>query len=266
MIKVFIFGGTTEGRILAESLSAYDIQIMLSVASSYGKDVVSASDNLQIVVGHDWVNELHKFSQNQKIDTLFVFDATHPFASTMSKKISSECNILGLKLHRINRQKIDDSYLLSSNKGIKINDLIHFESMDEIVFWLNNVKGNIYSTLGVKALPKLMEINDAEERITARILSRLESLEAAIASGIPPKNLQCLEGPFSKDLNYCLFRESDAKYLITKESGLAGGYIEKLAAASDLNMITLILNRPMDETGISVEAAIYLIKEALANG
>lgn len=60
------------------------------------------------------------------------------------------------------------------------------------------------------------------------------------------------KGPFSYNQNYNSFKEYDVKWLVTKNSGTAGGFAEKLQAADALGVRTIVIKRP-DETGLAME-------------
>ena len=52
-----------------------------------------------------------------------------------------------------------------------------------------------------------------------------------------------------------MFRAAEADILITKESGVAGGFLEKLAAARACGMTVAVLERPDEEAGLTLEEA-----------
>ena len=54
-------------------------------------------------------------------------------------------------------------------------------------------------------------------------------------------------------MNYAMLKEVDAAFLLTKESGAAGGFPEKLAAAQRAGAAAVIIKRPGQEEGYSVE-------------
>jgi precorrin-6y C5,15-methyltransferase (decarboxylating) CbiE subunit len=68
-----------------------------------------------------------------------------------------------------------------------------------------------------------------------------------------------MQGPFSTDMNVALLRATGVKWLVTKESGAAGGYQEKMDAARICGVKTIIIGRPAEESGVSFELAQQLI-------
>ena len=67
-----------------------------------------------------------------------------------------------------------------------------------------------------------------------------------------------MQGPFSYEMNRALMLQYDIRHIVTKESGSAGGFSEKISAAGDLGVSVHIIKRPEEPgsgTGVSVEEA-----------
>jgi precorrin-6x reductase len=58
-----------------------------------------------------------------------------------------------------------------------------------------------------------------------------------------------------------MFRAAGASILVTKESGAAGGFTEKLAAARNCGMTTAVLARPKDTDGLTAAEWLRRIEE-----
>ena len=68
----------------------------------------------------------------------------------------------------------------------------------------------------------------------ARVLSIQNVIETCRMLGFEGKNLIAMQGPFSKELNAAMLRQYDCRYLVTKDSGKAGGFEEKIQAAREI--------------------------------
>ena len=79
--------------------------------------------------------------------------------------------------------------------------------------------------------------------------------------GFEGKNLIAMQGPFSKELNAAMLRQYDCRYLVTKDSGKAGGFEEKIQAATECGAIPVIIGRPVQEKGISVKECKRMLPE-----
>ncbi len=64
---------------------------------------------------------------------------------------------------------------------------------------------------------------------------------------------------YSQKFNAALLQELKIKYLVTKESGAAGGYPEKVKAARSVGVEVLVLERPQ----IDYPELVYSIKDVL---
>ena len=63
-------------------------------------------------------------------------------------------------------------------------------------------------------------------------------------------------------MNTLMLRETKAKYFVTKESGKAGGFLEKAEAANATGAVLVVIGRP-EETGMSVDGTVEYIKGLL---
>ena len=63
------------------------------------------------------------------------------------------------------------------------------------------------------------------------MLPSVESLTAALSLGYPASHVICMQGSFPKALNQAMVEAVGAKVLVTKDTGKAGGFLEKAEAA-----------------------------------
>lgn len=244
-MKVCIFGGTTEGRLLAEFLSACDIRVDLYIATDYGEQFVKELSYVK--VHQKRLDKEHMIELFQKINFDCVIDATHPFAKIVSMNVKQAAEYCNIKYYRIVRE-IEKS-----------EDSIYFDSVEDIIVYLGDTDGNILLTTGSKDLDKFMGVTNYEERIFVRILPMESSLKRAIELGYSNKNIICMQGPFSEELNIAMINSVGAKFLITKESAASGGFNDKVNACIKTNSKCLVLKKP-EEEGITLENFKQLIR------
>ena len=91
--------------------------------------------------------------------------------------------------------------------------------------------GNILIATGSKELHLYTAIEDYRERCFARVLSTGPSVAESVRLGFEGSHLIAMQGPFSTEMNLALLRQTEAAYFVTKETGRAGGFHEKLEAA-----------------------------------
>ena len=108
-------------------------------------------------------------------------------------------------------------------------------------------------TTGSKELYAYTQLPDFENRVYARTLSSPNVVKECYELGIQGKHLLCMQGPFSLELNYAMLLHTDAKYLVTKESGLPGGFAEKIDAAKQAGVTCIIIGRPKDVKGYTLD-------------
>lgn len=80
--------------------------------------------------------------------------------------------------------------------------------------------------------------------LAVRVLNVSESFAACRAAGIPDERIIAGRGPFSVEENLASIRRFGIGVIVTKESGRAGGFEAKLAAARQANCRVIILRRP----------------------
>ena len=237
-MNVCIFGGTTEGRLLAKFLSDYHAEVDLYIATDYGEQFVKELSNVNIHQKRLNKGQMIELFSINKFD--YVVDATHPFAKIVSQNAKEAAKYCNIQYYRIVRE---------TNKN---EDSKYFDSVEDIVAYLNYADGNILLTTGSKDLDKFTDVKNYEERIFIRILPMENSLKKAIELGYSNKNIICMQGPFSEELNAAMINFIGAKFLVTKESAATGGFNEKVNACTKTNAKCLVLKKPVEE-GITFE-------------
>ncbi len=241
MCKILIFGGTTEGRLLAEFCVGNGISVFLSVATDYGASVIEKSDSLHILQGRMNSEDIAEFISGNGIEK--VFDATHPYAVDATKNIMLACRNTGAEYLRIKRE--------NSEKAISGK---YFDDIKSLLEYLNVTEGGILVTTGSKELKSFCSVSDFKERCAVRVLPSSGIVDECIKLGFLSERIIAEKGPFSEDQNIEHLRKFNIKYMVTKESGAVGGFENKVSAAEKCGVELLIIKRPL-ENGITVEKA-----------
>ena len=249
MDNILIFAGTIEGRSLAESLSNRGAKVFVSVATEYGETLICERDNLTVSAKRMTTDEMVEYIKVHDIKT--VVDATHPYAAEVTRNIKAACDTSGVEYLRLIRSSNADS-----------SDCIWVDSVEAAVAYLADTTGNVLLTTGSKELVKYTGIPDYKNRLYARVLSTAEVAVACKEIGFEGKNLICMQGPFTEELDYAMLRQIEASFLVTKDTGKAGGFIEKINAARRAGAKVIIVGRPIDETGMTYsELLAFLCKK-----
>lgn len=247
--SVFIFGGTTEARLLVSYLIDQGIKCTVTVTSNYAKELLNPSQLLDVIIKR--MDEKEMENAIVKANPSLIVDATHPYAIEVSKNIKKACNSIGKE------------YLTIIRDIGNLEDTTVFENMDELSTYLDEncaEEDVVLSTLGIKEAGILCKnFSNYKKSVFLRILPSMESLSKAIELGFPSKNIICMQGPFSKAMNVALMNETGAKYLLTKITGKVGGLENKIEAAKQCGVKILALSAPVRENGLSLEDAKSLI-------
>ena len=235
MKRILIFSGTTEGRELAEWLGSEGIMVHVRVATEYGAVVMEPSANIDVRVGScggaDGIADVIR-----DLDISIVVDATHPYALNITKHIVEACGRTGAEYIRLKRPDSEED-----TEGV-----IRFDSLEEAVEYLKGTEGRILASTGSNELSMYTRIPDYTERVVARVLSTAESVQKCAALGFEGRNLICAQGPFSEEMNTAMLRQVGASFMVTKDSGDAGGFSEKVRAARKAGATLVVINRPED--------------------
>ena len=248
MYKVIVFAGTTEGYALARFLSEHRIPVCACVATEYGSKALEENEYLRVCAKRLPVEEM--MALFEKMQPELVLDATHPYAAEVTKNIVQACAQAKVDYQRVLREE-----------GHSQADAVYVESTEGAVAYLEQTSGNILLTTGSKELEKFTKLTNFSERIYARVLSLASVMEACHSYGIEGKHLIGMQGPFTKEMNAAMLCQFDCAYLVTKDSGKAGGFQEKLEAALECGVTPIIIGRPLKEEGISCGACKKMLAE-----
>ena len=238
MKRILIFSGTTEGRELAESLRDTKAEVIVSVATEYGKECMNIEESSNIIVHAGRMNEAQicQFIRENRIG--FVADATHPFALEVTKNVEQAC------------KKTDTEYVRCVREWQNWEEgdvrVIRVDSVAQAVEKLQNTTGNILISTGSKELFEYTRLSDYQQRCYARVLSTQRSVEESIRLGFEGRHLIAMQGPFSKELNLAMLNDLSARYFVTKESGKSGGFLEKVEAAKEAGAVLIVIGRPIE--------------------
>ena len=254
MVEVLVFGGTTEGRLLVEWLDARGTcDIVVCTATAYGAVLVAGGRRVHTLTGPLSADDKHRLLEAH--DFACIVDATHPYAQHISESVADLARERSLELVRIVREEGADT-AADQDATSDTAPWISVASPAAAARHLAATTGNILLTTGSNDLDTFVRaIPDFTERLYVRILPVERSLARTVAAGIPPRHVVAMQGPFSTQLNVALIRELAIEHLVTKRSGRAGGFDEKLAAAQACGIELVVVERPCAEEGVSLDEA-----------
>ena len=232
-MKRFIFGGTTEGRMLAEQYIAAGDEVIACVTSGYGKSLLP--EDATVYAGPLDEDAMRALIARHAPDELI--DATHPFAEQVTRNIRACAEALRLPYRRVNRE----GDACSDFSG----DVAWAENAEAAATMLAVGQGAALLTTGSHTLP-VFTAHVAPERLFARILPTVEAITGAKSAGILPSHIIAMQGPFSQALNEALYDQLGICAMVTKDSGDIGGVRDKVIPALARDMQVIIIGRPQE--------------------
>lgn len=221
---ILVFGGTTEGRIAVKELEESGSLYFYSTHD--GEQHLSVSNGV-IISGAMTAEGMETFCREN--DIRLIIDAAHPFASELHSNIEKASRHVKVPVIRFERiyPKRDSRF-------------IWCEDFSDAVEKLKGAK-RVLSTAGVKSIGKLKGLAESGIEVFHRILERESSINLAKREGVDEAHI-CY---YSKEEDQSKVLEKikpDA--LLLKESGLSGGYSEKVEAALKIGIRIFVIKRP----------------------
>ena len=213
---ILVFGGTTEGRKAVEVLEEGGSPYYYSTKT--GEQDLTLHHGQRIDGALD-TDAMLTFCREHNIRLMV--DAAHPFASQLHQTIAEVSD--ALKIPAIRYERIFPERDAS---------LEWFDSYEQVP---RDIK-SLLATTGVQSISKLKPLEAKGVKVYYRILNRESSIALAQKQGARMEQLCYFEDP--KDVPV----EADA--ILLKESGLSGGFQEKVDAAKAKGMRILVLKRP----------------------
>ena len=213
---ILVFGGTTEGRKAVEVLE--EAGNVYYYSTKTGEQDIALHHGQRIDGTLD-AEAMLAFCKEH--DILLIVDAAHPFASQLHQTIaqaSEALNIPVIRYERIYPPRDPDITWIDDYSQVPID--IH----------------SLLATTGVQSISKLKYLETKGIKVFYRILNRESSKAMAKKQGATDDQL-C----FYEDANDI---PVETEAILLKESGISGGFPEKLEAARTKGMRIIALKRP----------------------
>ena len=230
---ILVLSGTEEGKEIVRRLHEEGLSLLTTVATGYGKKMFEQLGLEAICLqGRLDTNGFSRLIKERGIDT--VVDATHPYAIEVSQNAMDACKKTNIRYLRFEREEM----------AIPTHPLIHrVQTMAEAVDKSRTLGKKIFLTTGISSVARFIVLKD-EKELYVRILPIPEHIALCLDMGIPPTNIIAMHGPFSEDLNRATFRQYHINTMVTKDSGEVGGVLEKINAARNEGIDTVVIERP----------------------
>ena len=213
---ILVFGGTTEGR--------RAVEVLEEAGSLYYYSTKTDEQEIHMHHGIHLVGVLVREAMIdicEKQSIRLIIDAAHPFAQHLHQTIADVAESLAIPVIRYERI---------------------YPPRDTDVEWIDDysqIPQDIHSllaTTGVQSIQKLKPLEQQGMKIYYRILPRESSIDMALQQGATEEQLIYYEDSSTIEI--------DADAILLKESGISGGFIEKVKAAKEKGMRIIVLKRP----------------------
>lgn len=230
---LWVFSGTSDGNALARELAGHGYPVIISAATEYGGEVAAAHcPGVTVFAGRQGVEARRQALTRYQARA--IIDATHPYASLMSRQLIELSRTLDIPYQRYERPGALDG-----------GDGEVCESAEQAAVRAIACGKRIFLATGSKDLTTFLQMPGAAEREWfVRMTPEPEFVQRAIDAGIPRGRICAMQGPFSQAFNTALWRDWQIDCVVTKDSGDAGGYRAKAEAARTLGIPLLIIKRP----------------------
>lgn len=239
-MKIVIFSGATEGRELSRLLAGQGADVLVSVATDYGREAQGEIPGVTVVTGRRNAREMASLLADADV----CVDATHPYAVEASETIRTACALAEVPYRRLLRKE-----------SAVYPGAVTVADASGAAAYLERTEGNVLLTTGAKELRRYANLSPL--RLYPRILPAHESLLACDALGIPRRNVIAMQGPFSRELNEAIIRQYQISYLVTKDGGSVGGFPEKADAARNTGVTLIVIRRPEERGEPFADVAAY---------
>ena len=232
---ILVFGGTTEGRKAVEVLEEGGSPYFYSTKT--GEQDITLQHGVRIDGALDEA-AMTRFCTEHAIR--MIVDAAHPFAALLHRTIAKTASAHSLPVVRFERI---------------------YPPRDPAITWIDDytqIPRDIHSllaTTGVQSISKLKPLAADGISIFYRILNRPSSIALALKQGATQAQLCYYDDP--NDIPV----QADA--ILLKESGLSGGFTEKVEAAKACGMRVIAIKRPEQPKSFIVVDGPYGLRRAV---
>lgn len=224
---ILILGGTTEGRIAARTLEEAGKTFYYSTKGDEQEVTMHHGIRLQGAM-----DELDLERCCREHDIQLLVDAAHPFAIQLHQtveKVAHTLNLLVIRFERIYPPRDEEH-------------IIWCEDFEDAIRQIR--KEDIFTLLaltGVQSIAKLKPLWQESACCYFRILNRESSRRLAEREGFPEKYLHYYHAGEDERI---LLQRLHPEAILIKESGLSGGFNEKVEAALQEGIRIFAIRRP----------------------
>ena len=238
-MRALILGGTGDANKLADALARAQIEAIYSYA---GRTQIPLGHALPVRIGgFGGADGLARYIRSERITHLI--DATHPFASEMSRNAVEACAATDVPLLALERSPWTK---LPGDRWTEVADIA------AAVAALPEQRANVFLAIGRQHLAPF-----AARPQHAYTLRFVDAVDGALP--IPDAEVIVSRGPFTREGDRALMQSRRIDWLVARNSGGDGAHA-KIDAARELGVPVIMIARP----GLPERARVESVAEVLA--
>lgn len=272
---ILLFGGTSETAPLARRLAEAGFDVLVSTATRIPL-AVGRHARIRRRCGRLDAAALTALVRERGVRALV--DAAHPYAEALHQTVRAVADRLHLPLLRYRRRSTaaTDARRFSDAKP-RAPHTGQDRGRQPCVHWVadHDAAAALACSFGCPVLlttgstrltPYVAAARRADVPLAARVLSQPDALAACRAAGLPRSRVIAGRGPFSKAQNLAHIRRFQAGVVVTKDSGRAGGFPAKAAAAREARCRLVVVRRPAEQAGLTFDRPQALVAHLRRQG
>ena len=242
---IFLLAGTQDGRELCKALLQAGYAVTASVTTEYGERLLAEGPQAGLTVNTQPLDAAAMAAYLRANRCTALVDASHPYAVEASQNAIAACDALTLPYIRYERPLSDLHY-----EGLTVA-----HSCDEAAVQAAQFGERVFITTGSHTLTHFTRAQCLKrEQLIVRVLPAAAVLQLCEQEGLLPR--QIIAG----------VKESGAEVSVTKNGGALGGTDAKIAAAAELGLPVVVVDRPRiaypAEAKTFAEVLAFIQKEA----
>jgi precorrin-6A/cobalt-precorrin-6A reductase len=227
--NLWLIGGTSESREIATEISRLNLSCVVTVTTEDATRLYPQHPCLTVVMTRLSREKGAKFLKKYNIKA--IIDSSHPYASEISQ----------LAIHLSTTDQLP--YLRYERPMLDGNSVIEVESLHTLLNG-NYLQGKrVLLTIGYQSLKFFQDWHD-KTTLYARILPKIDSLQAALNAGFSPKQLIAFRPPLDYVMEKALWQHWQIETVISKASGNVGGEAIKRQISQELDIPLILIQRP----------------------
>ena len=230
--NTIVIAGTSESREVILQQLKEGRTVLASVATDLGAEMLKEYD-IDIHVGRLDLEGFLTFFRENPCER--IIDASHPFARIVTETVQKAAELLQIPYERYERDALTYDY----------DRILSVADTEEAIALLNTLEGNVLLTTGVNTCGAYQAgVSDAARRLYVRVLDNESSYQGCRKAGYAPDHVFGEMPPYSLQDNLRLIRQTQARILVSKDSGRTGGVDVKVAACKEAGITMVLIRRP----------------------